>query len=208
MTDVAITRIEDVGDQTVAFELETPTDFEAFPGQFVLVRATIDDNEETGYYTISSPNITETFEITVAVSPDGTLGPWLAQRSVGDEITVDGPFGDVQYSGESDAIVIAGGPGIGPAVGIAERAISTGHDVTIVYGGVTPPHAQRLTALEEDGAVVVISADVQTAVRDIEFSGAKTFVFGFEEFVEQAKNALSEASPNTGDVEIENFGPK
>lgn len=208
MTDVAITRIENVGDQTVAIEVETPTDFEAVPGQFVLVRAMINGNEETGYYTISSPNVTETFEITVAVSPDGTLGPWLAQRSVGEKITVEGPFGDVQYSGESDATVIAGGPGIGPAVGIGERAMSAGHDVTIMYGGVNPPHAQRLTALEEDGAAVIISTDVQTAVEDLEFSGNTTFVFGFEEFVEQVEDAFSEASLNTDDVEIENFGPE
>lgn len=208
MTDVAITRIENVGDQTVAIELETPADFEAFPGQFVLVWAMINDEEETGYYTISSPNVTETFEITVAVSSDGTLGPWLAQRSVGEEITVDGPFGDVQYSGESDATVIAGGPGIGPAVGIGERAISAGYDVTIVYGGVNPPHTKRLTALEEDGAAVIISADVQTAVGDLELSGKKTFIFGFEGFVEQVEDAFSTASLNTDDVEIESFGPE
>lgn len=208
MTDVAITRIEDVGDRTIAIELETPVGFEAFPGQFVLVRATIDGKEESGYYTVSSPDVTDTFEITVAVSPDGTLGPWLSRRSVGDEITVEGPFGEIRYSGESDAIVIASGPGIGPAVGIGERAMSADRDVTIVYGGINPPHAKRLTALEEDGAVVVISADIETAVEGIEFTTDETFVFGFEGFVKRVDTALTDAGLDTDDVEIENFGPE
>lgn len=208
MPEVSITRIENVGDQTIAIELEAPTDFEAFPGQFVLVQAMIDDEEETGYYTISSPDVAETFEITVAVSPDGTLGPWLAQRSVGDEIMVDGPFGDIQYSGASDATVIAGGPGIGPAVGIGERAISAGQDVTIVYGGTTPPHGQRLAALKQDGAVINISADIETAVGEQKFSNIDTFVFGFEDFVEQVDSALSETSRNADEIKIENFGPE
>ena len=208
MSDVAIARIEDVGDGTIAFELETPADFEASPGQFVLVRAEIEGSEETGYYTISSPDVAESFEITVAVTPDGTLGPWLADRSVGEEITVEGPFGTVQYSGESDAVVIAGGPGIGPAVGIGERAIASGHDVTIVYGGRNPPHAGRLEALERDGATVVTSEDIESATSGVDLSIGEIFVFGFADFVERVDAALTERGIDTDDVEIENFGPE
>lgn len=207
MTEATITRIESVGDRTIAVAFETPTDFEAFPGQFVLVRATIDGADETGYYTISSPEVAETFEITVAVSPDGTLGPWLAERSVGDEITVEGPFGEVQYAGEEDTIVIASGPGIGPAVGIGERAISGGRDVAIVYGGHQPPHARRLDTLESDGAAVIIAEDLGSAMTDVDFSAGAIFVFGFEGFVKRVQTTLSEISVDIDDVEIENFGP-
>lgn len=208
MPDVAITGIEEVGEQTVAIELETPNDFEASPGQFILVRATIGGEDEKGYYTISSPDVAGTFEITVAVTPDGTLGPWLADRSVGDEITVEGPYGTVRYTGADDAIVIAGGPGIGPAVGIGERAISSDHDVTILYGGDQPPHARRLDELERNGATVVTAENLEKATRDIDFSDGTVFVFGFENFVERVETELSEIGVDSDDVEIENFGPE
>ena len=208
MPSASITRIEDVGDRTIALKFETPTDFEAFPGQFILIRATINGEEETGYYTISSPDVRGTFETTVAVSPDGTLGPWLAERSVGDEITVEGPFGEIQYTGEDNAIVIASGPGIGPAIGIGERAIAAGRDVTIVYDGSQPPHTKRLNGLERDGAVIVTAEDLKRATKDVDISNGEIFVFGFEGFVERAGTALTEIGIDTSNVAIENFGPE
>ena len=206
MPEVSITQLKNVGDQTVALEIETPTDFDAYPGQFVLIRATIDGEEETSYYTISSPDVEGAFETTVAVTPDGTLGPWLAERAEGDTITIEGPFGNVQYTGEESTIVFAGGPGIGPAVGIGERALQSDREATIVYGGSNPPHADRLDTLQEDGATVAVTNDLHAAAADIELSDAEIYVFGFETFVEEAGKALSASGFDTGKVEIENFG--
>lgn len=205
MPALRITRIEDVGEQTVAIEVETPAEFEAHPGQFVLVRATIEGEEEAGYYTISSPDVEEVFEMTIAVDPDGTLGPWLAERTLGDEITVEGPFGDVQYTGDANALVFARGPGIGPAVGIAERARESGHDATIVHGGNQPPHRKRLANLEERGATVVLTNDLVGTAESL--SADEAYVFGFQEFVEETKDALTAAGIDLADVEIESFGP-
>ncbi|WP_231187623.1 FAD-dependent oxidoreductase [Haladaptatus sp. DYF46] len=205
MPALRITRIEDVGEQTVAIEVETPTEFEAHPGQFVLVRATVDGEEETGYYTISSPDVEEVFEMTVAVDPDGTLGPWLGERTLGEEITVEGPFGDVRYTGDADALVFARGPGIGPAVGIGERARESGRDVTIVHGGNRPPHRKRLADLEERGATVVLTEDLAGTAESV--AANQTYVFGFQGFVEEVKDALVAAGVDLADVEIESFGP-
>ncbi|MDY6779709.1 MAG: FAD-binding oxidoreductase, partial [Halobacteria archaeon] len=69
----------------------------------------------------SSPRVGEAFEITVGVDPDGDLSPALADLRTGDTVEVDGPYGRVYYEG-GDAVVLAGGPGVGPAVGIGERA--------------------------------------------------------------------------------------
>lgn len=206
MPDMTISRLEEVGEKTIALELEIPSDFKAFPGQFVLVKALIDGEEETGYYTISSPEVEETFETTVAVDPNGTLGPWLAERTVGNTITVEGPFGNIQYTGDEDVLVFAGGPGIGPAVGIGERAQQEGKNATIVYGGSNPPHAERLAALGEGEATVVLSTDLSAAIEDIEISTETVYVFGFEDFVEEVGKALSESSIDISNVEIENFG--
>lgn len=207
MPDVEITRLEDVGENTIAVEVEAPADFEAYPGQFVLVRATIDGEEETGYYTISCPTVDETFEMTVAVEPDGTVGPWLAEHALGDEITVEGPLGDVQYVDDGDVLVLASGPGIGPAMGIGERARELGYDSTIVYGGSQPPHRDRLTVLEAAGATVVLSDDLDAAIGSLDVSTPETYVFGFRDFAHRARDALSQAGVDVEDVEIEVFGP-
>lgn len=208
MPELRITRLEDVGERTVAIEVETPPEFEAHPGQFVLVRATVDGEEETGYYTISSPDVEDGFEMTVAVDPDGTLGPWLVERTLGEEITVEGPFGDVEYRGHGAALVFAGGPGIGPAVGIAERGRDAGHDATIVFAGSEPPHANRLARLEADGATVVLSEDLESTVDSLPLSADGIYVFGFQAFVERTRDALDDAGVDLDDVEIESFGPE
>lgn len=208
MSKLEIVGYETVGEETVAIAVETPPDFEAYPGQFVLIRATIDGDEETGYYTISSPDVEESFEMTVAIDPAGTLGPWLGERSVGDEITVEGPFGNITYRGERDAIIFAAGPGIGPAVGIAERARAGGHDATIVFAGQNPAHADRLATLADGGVDVIRTEDVENTIDSLDFSGKTSFVFGFQQFVEDVKATLENAAVDFDDVEIESFGPK
>ena len=206
MTEVTVEAVEVVGTRTVALTLETPEGFDAEPGQFLLVRATVDGSEETGYYTLSSPDTDGTMEITVEYVPEGTLAPWLAERTAGDTVDIEGPFGDVRYTGEGDAVVLAEGPGIGPAVGIAERAREDGHDATIVFWGEDPPHRDRLDALEADGATVLVVESLDEAVDSLTASDATVYVFGFESFVRDAKT-VAEAT-GAADVRAESFGPR
>lgn len=221
MTEVTVAAVEEVGTRTVALTLETPEGFDAEPGQFLLVRATVDGSEErrssgnrseageveeTGYYTLSSPDTDGTMEITVEYVPEGTLAPWLAERTAGDTVEIEGPFGDVRYTGEGDAVVLAEGPGIGPAVGIAERAREDGHDATVVFWGEDPPHRDRLDALEADGATVLVVESLDEAVDSLTESDATVYVFGFESFVRDAKT-VAEAT-GAVDVRAESFGPR
>lgn len=210
MPTATIDAIRAVGDDTVAIELRTPSGFTAKPGQFILVRAEISGEEETGYYTLSSPEVGDTFEITVDVDPDeGTLGPWLKDHEEGTSIRFDGPFGDVTYDGHDDVVVLAKGPGLGPAVGIAERAIAENRAATILYEGDDPPHRDRLEGLQADGATVA-AADTtdRMSSRLADLEGTRSFyVFGFDDFVNGAKTALEDAGVDADDVAIENFGP-
>lgn len=208
MAETTVLDVADVGADTVALTLETPADFDADPGQFVLVRATIDGEDETGYYTLSSPDTDETFEITVAVDPDGTLGPWIAALNSGEQLTIDGPYGDIAYTGTGGATILASGPGIGPAVGIGERARASGEPVRILYDGTEPAHAARLEALEGDGAVIDVGAgDLAERLRSVE-EPHQVYVFGFASFIERATEALEAAGIDPDDAEIENFGPE
>ncbi|MEF8857259.1 MAG: FAD-dependent oxidoreductase [Haloplanus sp.] len=207
MPQVTVAAVDDVGPRTVALELETPDDFDAEPGQFLLVRATVDGVEETGYYTLSSPDTEGTMEVTVEYVPEGTLAPWLAERSVGDEIEIEGPFGDVRYTGGGDAVVVAEGPGIGPAVGIAERARREGYDATVVFWGEEPPHRDRLEALEDGGATVLLVESLDEAADTLDEAGdATVYVFGFESFVRDAKTVAEAVGVDP--IRAESFGAR
>lgn len=202
--------VETVGTGTVAVTLRTPPEFDAAPGQFVLVHATVDGAEETAYYTLSSADVDETFEVTADAHPDGTVGPWLAARDPGDAVEIDGPFGEVRYTGGEDVAVLAEGPGIGPAVGIGERATDAGYDATVVFWGADPPHRDRLDALDAAGATVTLVGSRPALVNALTALDGhpRVFVFGFAEFVDTVRDALADAGFAPGDAEIESFGPR
>ncbi|NHN47709.1 oxidoreductase [Halostella sp. JP-L12] len=204
-TQVTVRDVRSVGADTVALELETPDGFDAKPGQFVLLRATVDGEEVSRHYTLSSPDVEGTFEITVGVDPDGDLSPWLADLDAGDEVSVEGPFGTVFYEDE-DVVLLAGGPGVGPAVGMGERALADGHDVAIVYQDDSPAHEERLAALSAGGATVIVTGgSLDEAVAEVA-GGGQVYVFGFREFVDDSLAAVEAAGGDPDDAKVENFG--
>ena len=208
MATTQVQSVRTVGKGTVAIDLETPPDFTAEPGQFVLVRATLDGDEYSRYYTISSPRVTDRFEMTVGVDPDGDLSPWLADRETGDELTIEGPFGNVFYAGDGPVLAIAGGPGIGPALAVAERALEEGQDAALIYQDDTPAHQQRLDALDSEGvSVTIVAGDdaLQTAVAE-QYDTGTPYVFGFEDFCERTLSAIEAAGGSPDDAEVESFG--
>lgn len=211
--EVTVAAVRDVGPDTVAIDLETPSGFDALPGQFVLVRAPLDGDTADRYYTVSSPTVAETFEITVGVDPDGDVTPWLADRTAGDTLTIDGPLGEIYYDDDGDVLVVAGGPGIGPAVAIAERAVEHGHDVAIVYEDDGYAHEARLTTLEAQGPTLTLldetAPDRETALVDAvtdQVAIGDAYVFGFADFCKTVRDALLDAGADEDDLHIENFG--
>jgi ferredoxin-NADP reductase len=208
-TAVCVASVEQVGKDTVAVELETPEGFEAQPGQFVKLSAELDGETENAFYTISSPYVTDTFEITVAADEDADLGQWLAARDPGEDVDMFGPLGDTHYEGESSVVCLAGGPGIGPCLAIAERVTEAGGDVTLLYQDDEPVHEDRLDALDDAGATVRIT-DLDTPLADVADDAlegdAQVFVYGFDDFVGEANDLLEAAGRNPDDAKVENFG--
>lgn len=203
--NVAIESVESVGPDTIAVTLDAPPNFEARPGQFVKLSATVDDEHVSRFYTLSSPGIGDTFEITVGVDPDGSVGPWL-RDAVGEVVRIEGPFGTAAYDSEDRILVIAGGPGVGPAVGIGERAVSDGGDVAIVYRDAEPAHRDRLQALEEAGATVVVTdGSIEHHVDEL-LENRQVYVYGFQSFVNDAVAAIRDAGGDPDTAKIENFG--
>ena len=206
-TEVEIVGVETVGPGTVAVAIEAPPGFDARPGQFVQVRAPVDGEAVTRHYSVSSPRVTETFEVTVGVDPEGTLSPWLADADPGTVLEVDGPFGRVYYEGEPRAVVLAAGPGIGPAVGVAERAVQDRNEAAVVYRSDAPVHEARLSGLALAGAdVYVVGEDRFTDAVETAVGRGQVFVYGFAGFVEAAEAALTAADADAADAKVENFG--
>ena len=204
---VAVRSVASVGPDTVAVTLDSPEGFDGKPGQFVRLTATVGGEEESRFYTISSPDTEGSYETTVGLD-GGDFSRHLADLAEGDEIEMSGPFGDDNYEGEARAVVLAGGPGVGPAVAIAEAALAAGNEAAVVYRDDEPAHTERLDALRERGAsVVVTDGDVADAVADAVTGtdGEQAFVYGFADFVDAAVGAL-EAAGYAGDAKVENFG--
>ncbi|WP_049898359.1 FAD-dependent oxidoreductase [Halococcus agarilyticus] len=208
------TRVRDnreVGPETIALDLETPDGFDARPGQFVKLSLDVDGERRSRFYTLSSSTVDDTFEVTVGVDPDGEVAPYLAELEAGDSVTMAGPFGSAHYEDESRTTVLAGGPGVGPAVGIAERTLDDGGETAVVYRDDDPVHEDRLDALREAGATVHVvgsAADLTDPTADA-LAGdenEQVFVYGFADFLDAATDALAAAGGDPDRAKIENFG--
>lgn len=208
---VTVTETADVGPDTVSIAFETPEGFEAQPGQFVKLTATVDGEGYARFYTISSPDMVGSFEVTVEIDPDesGPFSEHLAALSAGDEIDISGPFGSDYYEGENRVVVLAGGPGIGPAVGIGERVINDGGELAIIYKDDTPAHEDRLAELDAAGASVAITDGSISEAVDAALTGAddeQLFVYGFATFLDEATDAIEAAGGDADEMKVENFG--
>jgi ferredoxin-NADP reductase len=212
MSVATVQGIKEVGPEMIAVKLESPPEFEAEPGQFVLVKARIDGEIESEYYMLSSPLVGETLEITAKYDSSGTVSPWLADRDFDGEIEIEitGPFGDIQYTGGHDVIIMASGPGIGPAVGITERARDTDSAATIIYQTKTPAFEDRLEELARRKAQIHIVSDSDDLTDHIQAtdSNATVYVFGFSAFISSARDALKAAEIDSESVYFENYGPE
>ncbi|WP_138005177.1 FAD-dependent oxidoreductase [Halalkalirubrum salinum] len=208
---VTVRSTSEVGADTIAIEFDSPDGFEAEPGQFVRLTGTVDGESYARFYTLSSPDMTESFEVTIGIdeAEGGPFSAHLASLSAGDSLEMAGPFGSDYYEGESRVVVLAGGPGIGPAVGIGERALTEGKQVAIVYADREPAHEARLAELEATGATVyVVSSAIEDAVAATLSGepGEQVFVYGFGSFVDEAEAAIDAAGGDPTEAKVENFG--
>ncbi|MDZ7747166.1 MAG: FAD-dependent oxidoreductase [Halobacteriales archaeon] len=208
-TETTVRAVRDVGPDTVAIDLDTPADFDGKPGQFIKLSTILDGEQEARFYTISSPDTDGTLELTVGYDAEegGNFSEYLLSLDAGNAVTVSGPFGSDFYEGEESSLILAGGPGIGPAVGIAEAAVRDGNDVTVVYFDDQPVHTERLDALAGDAEIHVVGDEdsfhdaVGTSLAD-----QQLFVYGFGDFLELAESAVKHNGGSFDDAKIENFG--
>ena len=211
--ETTVADVRDIGTDAVAIDIATPAGFSALPGQFVKLSTTLDGESVGRFYTISSPDTEDSFELTVSYDPEegGEFSEYLLSLRAGDPITITGPFGNNHYEGESRVVILAGGPGIGPAVAIAERALADGGSAAVVYRDDEPIHENRLATLAAAGADVFVlteSTALTEAVGDALTGTAdeQVFVYGFADFLADAEAAVEAAGADVEELKAENFG--
>lgn len=213
MEDVPVTvaAVTSVGADAKVIEFETPDGFEARPGQFVKLGAVVDGEEMSRFYTISSADVDETFDVTIEIDPEGEFGPYLNELDAGETLTMSGPYGSDYYEDEPRVVVLAGGPGVGPAIGIARRAVQDGGEAAIVYRDDDPIHEDALSTLESEGVTVHVldaDADMTDTVADVVTGGdgEQVFIYGFADFLDAATAAIESTGISPEAAKVENFG--
>ena len=212
-TETTVAAVREVGTDAVAIEVVTPEEFSARPGQFVKLSATIGGESVSRFYTVSSIDTEGTFELTISYDPDegGAFSEYLLSIAPDDPITIAGPFGSDYYEGEPRVVVLAGGPGVGPAVAIAEAALADGGEAVVIYRDDNPIHEDRLAELATAGATVFVLSE-STALTDAVADaltlddGEQVFVYGFADFLEDADAAIEAAGGSPKAAKSENFG--
>ena len=212
-TETTVAAVREAGENALAIDLETPGGFEAEPGQFVRLTAPVGETTESRFYTVSSPNTVGTFEFTVGFDPEeaGPFSDYLRSIEAGDTVTVAGPFGSHHYEAEPRVVVVAGGPGVGPAVAIAERALADDGRAAVVYRDDAVVHEDRLSAVAAAGADVFLLDEDEPLTDAVAaaHTGAddeQTFVYGFEDLVADAEAAIEAAGGDPDAAKIESFG--
>jgi len=108
-------------------ELEPDDRFEYLAGQYVGLRY----RGNSRAYSLASSPTRETVEICVRRVPGGRLSPKLVgDMTVGEEVTIRGPRGDLVLNDPSprDAVFLATGTGVAPLKGMIDYAFETGYD--------------------------------------------------------------------------------
>ncbi|WP_124713934.1 ferredoxin--NADP reductase [Mycolicibacterium nivoides] len=105
-------------------------------GQFITIRATVDEGEHRRCYSMSSsPAVDPDLRITVKRDRDGLVSNWINDSvSVGDELHVAPPEGRfVLTTTERNVVTFAGGSGITPVFSLVHSALATTRKVRLFY---------------------------------------------------------------------------
>lgn len=140
-----VAEVESLTDDAVAVTFAVPDDLAAefafVPGQSLTLRRTLDGVEHRRQYSISAPAGGRP-RVGVREIPDGLFSRWLV-RDVrrGDRIDVQVPGGrfcpDPALLEGGRHLCIAAGSGITPMLSVASSALTSGGQVTLLYGNRT-----------------------------------------------------------------------
>jgi ferredoxin-NADP reductase len=110
---------EEIAERTIACRLEKPLHFTFTPGQFIEITLlnppeTDSEGNSRAFSIASSPE--EEFLLVATRLRDSAFKRVLSHASLGTEVQIDGPFGDLRLHKNSSrvAVILCGGIGIAP----------------------------------------------------------------------------------------------
>lgn len=232
---VKLNQREEVADGTLAFSFPKPEGFPFQAGQFLELTLinppeTDEDGNKRAFTIASAPS--EPYLMVATRMRDSAFKRVLQSMSLGTEVQIEGPFGDLvlHSNAAKPAVFLAGGIGITPFRSIAVRAAREGlaHRLTLFYSNRRPEDAaflQELRALRaENGNFTLV--DTVTAAeaggdgRNVEtgrisqemlqrhlgeLNGPTYYVAGPPEMVAAMQQILYSAGLKHDDIRAEEF---
>ncbi len=150
-----IVEITDVAHNAKAFRFLMPTDFDYYPGQFIMLRVDMRETEEfkikegknpsqvRAFSISSSPTSKGFVEVAIKEEEHGFVSVYMNKvAQVGDDVKISGPFGKFYFTeGMADEIILlAAGSGVAPFMGILRYITAKNLPVktTLIYSNRTP----------------------------------------------------------------------
>jgi len=123
----------------LVLRLADPQEIKFFPGQYVDI--TIPDTDETRSFSMANTSSRDSgqLEFVIKVYPDGLFSHFLdATLTVGDRLTLTGPFGvfTLREGYDGDLIFVGGGAGLAPILSLLRSMVERGiqRRATFYYG--------------------------------------------------------------------------
>ena len=210
--NAVVTEIESLAPSVIQLTIAFHEPFSFEPGQWVNFR--FPEGVSRAYTIASAPQRPEALQLCVRVG-SGKGGEALRNLKAGDEVTVDGPFGDFLLP-EKDprrVVFLAGDVGIAPVRSIVLHllAVSDSRLITVLY---EPDQRHILYAGDFDplaraGHITHMSGPIETLVERAraQIKEAIVMAAGFDPFLERARKALRAIEVDEATMIAESFGP-
>ena len=152
-------RVEPETTDSVSLSFDLPPElreeFRHIPGQHLVLRATIDDEDVRRSYSICSSGTSDALRVGIKRIPDGVFSTYATTTlTAGDTVDVMRPIGEFGYSPDpavsSRLVAIAAGSGITPILSILASALETELHThcTLVYGNRTSSSIMFIEEIE------------------------------------------------------------
>ncbi|HEY0157454.1 MAG TPA: FAD-dependent oxidoreductase [Thermoanaerobaculia bacterium] len=207
-----VTEIQSLAPSVLQLTVSFEEPFEFKPGQWLSFR--FPEGVSRAYTIASAPQRPEAVQLCVRRGP-GKGGEALSKLEAGDEVSVDGPYGDF-FIPDGDArnvVFMAGDVGIAPVRSnvlhlLAEKdprkiiVLYEPDQRHILYAGDFDPLARAGDIVHESGPIETLVERNRGAIKDSVLLAA-----GFDPFLDRVREALRGIAADEGALISETFGP-
>ena len=135
-----LARSEELCPGVKLFEFELGDKFDFYPGQFVMLQSKDKEgNQVKRSYSIVSSSGKNKLEMVMNIIPHGKMTPIINRMSIGEKITIAGPFGRFGHNigqANKEVFLIAAGTGIAPVKCMLDHLLKTKFEkrITLLFG--------------------------------------------------------------------------